>query len=119
MFFDQWMADYKKGRREQTAQRQADELRRRDEALRRLYYVKQYLCRTGVSTIAEVEKFNIVFRELKEMGLLRGDLKGGDILDTVYKRACRAETYLNEFGCDEAIRRIARDEEQNEPICRA
>ena len=42
------------------------------------------------------------------MGLLGGDLKGGDF-DTVYKRVCQAETYLKEFGCDEAIRRIAGD----------
>ena len=45
------------------------------------------------------------------MGFLGEDLKGGDdVRDTAYKRVCRAETYVEEFGCDEAIRRIARDE---------
>ena len=110
MYFDRWMADYKKLRREQTAQRQADELRRRNEALRRLKHVKNGLRSPKKGTTAQIEKFDIVFRELKEMGLLGGDLKGGDPFVTMYKRACRAETYLEEFGCDEAIRRIAGDE---------
>ncbi len=116
MFFDRWMADYKKWRREQTAQqqealrqRQAYELRRRDQALRRLYDVKKFLRSRGEGTTDTREKFNIVFRELKEMGLLGGDLKEGNFFDTVYTRACQAETYLEEFGCDEAIRRIAGD----------
>ena len=54
MYFERWRADYKKWRREQTAQqqealrqRQADELRRRDEALRRLYGVKRFLRAPG------------------------------------------------------------------------
>ena len=42
MFFGRWMADYKKWRREQIAQRKA-------EALRRLYYVKKYLSGWGAA----------------------------------------------------------------------
>ena len=62
----------------------------------------------GGGTPDKKEKFKIVFRELMEMGLL-GDLKEDDPIDTLYKRVCQAETYLEEFGCDEAIRRIAGD----------
>ena len=64
--FERWRGLQKITAHNALRQRQADELRRRDEALRRLYGVKRFLRAPG--GVDKKEKFKIVFGSLWKWG---------------------------------------------------
>ena len=110
MYFERWISDFKEWRKEQKAAQQQETLRREEDALRKLKFIKRLLEDDGPAGTATTEKIKVVLSELKRMGLIIKKKKGSSAGS--YEKICRAEVYVEELGLEEAVKRFKEEEKE-------